>query len=79
MSLAAKKKLTIDEVTENNESKLKKKKSKIIASTKAKKVSTVCAENWGRYIEDIVFVGHLYSMAYINTVKYDSLDFQRKI
>ena len=79
VSLAAKKQLTLDEVTGKNESKLKKRSKEINDSSKAKKVSKVRTENWKRYIEDIIFLKHLYSMAYIDTFKYDSRDFQKNI
>ena len=52
-----------------------KKKCKIIASNKLKKDLKVRAENWDKYIEDLIFLKHLHPMAYIDTVKYDSLDF----
>ena len=51
----------------------------ISASTKTKKFAKVCTENWDRYIEDIIIFKHLHSMAYIDTVQYDSLNFQRNI
>ena len=46
--------------------------SEIIASTK------FCSENWDRDIEDIIFLKFLHPMVYIDTVIYDSLDFERK-
>ena len=55
-----------------------RKNIKIISSTKAKKISKVIAENLDGYIEDIIFIKHFYSMAYIDTLQCDSMDFKRK-
>ena len=73
-----KKQFTIDEVTGRNEFKLKKKKQRDYCFYQRKK-SFKSAENWDRYIKDNIFLKYLYSMAYIDKVKYNSLDFQRKI